>query len=352
MHRTSLTRAAVIPLANVGQTGDRKSGICCYRCGKKYAGYKNNFLQSYSAMHKGVTYLPYCVDCTNDIYRQYLEEYGDAKEAVFQFCRKLDIYWDDSIFDTAFKIAPEHALASTYLAKISAVKYAGKSFDDTIRERGMKISINAEPDGAGSGDEEALTGFGYDIRITPDIIEFWGPGYTESMYKSLEQRKKYWVTQLGGGELDVGTGALIRQICATEIDINAARTAGAPVDKLVNTLNTLLGSAKLKPTQRDDESAAYDKTPMGVWIDRFEQKRPIPEPDPEFQDVDGVIQYITIWFLGHLCKMLGIKNKYCRMYEETIASMRVEHPEVEEADDEDFFNAIFAGQNKGGEDEL
>ena len=81
---------------------------------------------------------------------------------------------------------------------------------------------------------------------------------------------------------------------------------------------------------------------MGGWIQRWEEERPVPEPDEELRDHDGVVKYITTWFLGHLCKMLGIRNTYCKMYEDAIierASIDTEDEEIEI--DEDMFNELF-----------
>lgn len=153
-------------------------------------------------------------------------------------------------------------------------------------------------------------------------------------------------------EVDIGTEAIIRQLCSLELDINRDRAAGRSVDKNVNTLNTLLGSAKLKPTQKkEDADASIDNTPFGVWIRRWENQRPIPEPDPELQDVDGVVRYISIWYLGHLCKMLGIKNTYCKLYEDELAKMRIERPEYDDEDDETMFNDIFGVSDSDEESE-
>ena len=58
---------------------------------------------------------------------------------------------------------------------------------------------------------------------------------------------------------------------------------------------------------------------------------------------DGIVKYISIWFLGHLCKMLGIKNAYCKMYERELEKMRIENPELDEEDDETLFDDIFGG---------
>jgi hypothetical protein len=39
--------------------------------------------------------------------------------------------------------------------------------------------------------------------------------------------------------------------------------------------------------------------------------------------------------------MLGIKNTYCKLYEDEMARLRVERPDLDEEDDEGAFNEIF-----------
>ena len=38
--------------------------------------------------------------------------------------------------------------------------------------------------------------------------------------------------------------------------------------------------------------------------------------------------------MGHLCKMLGVKNGYTKLYDEEIDRLRVEKPEYDGDDDE------------------
>ena len=66
--------------------------------------------------------------------------------------------------------------------------------------------------------------------------------------------------------------------------------------------------------------------------------------DPELSDVDGIIQKISIWFYGHASKMLGIKNMFCKMYDDKMQEYRIEHADADEDDDdEELFNRIFGG---------
>lgn len=318
----------------------------CSRCGKKYSRRKGYFPVSYAILHKGIGYIPVCKDCIDTMYNTYLAQCNNAKDAVRQMCRKLDLYWSESVYEMVSRKSTTRSMMTQYIAKINTVSYAGKSYDDTLSESGTLWSFDEDANSSTDYDD-SNTQAGEIIETPDEIIAFWGSGYSDEMYRELEQRRQYWMSKFPNGiELDVGTEALIRQICSLELDINRDRIAGKSVDKSVNALNNLLGSANLKPTQQKaDGDNAQENTPFGVWIRRWETQRPIPDPDPELEDVDGIIRYISIWFLGHLCKMLGIKNTYCRLYEEEIAKMRVDRPEYEDEDDETLFNDIFGGSN-------
>ncbi len=108
-----------------------------------------------------------------------------------------------------------------------------------------------------------------------------------------------------------------------------------------------MGSANLRPTQtKSEDNSTFDKTPFGVWVRKLENERPVSEPSEDMKDVDGIVRYISVWFLGHLCKMLKIKNSYSRLYEEEIERLRVSHPEYEDEDDESLVYDIFAADGE------
>lgn len=335
----------------------------CFKCGRKYGRRKGYFPVSYAIQHKGIGYIPICKECIDTMYNMYLSQCNDAKSAVRQMCRKLDLFWSESVYEVVTRKSSERSMMTQYIAKINTTSYAGKSYDDTLSNEGTLWNFASgsdteiEEDSTAQGaviesvlDDKDNTDDGY--VASEDVVAFWGAGYSQSMYKELEQRLQYWKSRMPEGfENDVGTEAIIRQICSLELDINRDRAAGRSVDKSVSALNTLLGSANLKPAQRkDDADSSLENTPFGVWIRRWETQRPIPEPDPELEDCDGIVKYISIWFLGHLCKMLGIKNTYCKLYEDAVAKMRVDRPEYEDEDDEAMFNDIF-GDNISAEEQ-
>lgn len=324
------------------------SSSTCRKCGTAYGRLKGYFPVSYSYLYKGTGYLPYCKDCVDGMFAAYLQECKDSKVAVRQMCRKLDLYWSEKVYEAVEKQNSTRSMMTSYISKINAVKLASKSYDDTLREEG---ALWLEPK-AYADVEQVITGIQStdgDAAIPDEVIAFWGPGYTPSMYMELEERRKYLVSKYPSTtELDIGTETLIRQICILEIEINKARMEGKPVDKLINTLNTVLGSANLKPTQKkEDADAELEKMPLGVGIQKWEYSRPLPPTPKEKRDINQVIKNITTWYLGHACKMVGIRNSYCKMYEDAMAELRVENPDHAEEDDDTFLNSVFGDLEEG-----
>ncbi len=326
------------------------SSSTCRKCGTAYGRLKGYFPVSYSYLYKGTGYLPYCKDCVDGMFAAYLQECKDSKVAVRQMCRKLDLYWSEKVYEAVEKQNSTRSMMTSYITKINAVKLASKSYDDTLREEG---ALWLEPK-AYANMETVITGVDISdeaLNVSDDIVLFWGPGYTPSMYMELENRRKYWMSKYPQeAELDIGTEALIRQICSLEIDINKARMEGKPIDKYVNSLNTVLGSANLKPTQKkEDADAELEKMPLGVGIQKWEYSRPLPPTPKEKRDINQVIKNITTWYLGHACKMVGIRNSYCKMYEDAMAELRVENPDHAEEDDDTLLNSVFGDLEEGGD---
>lgn len=321
------------------------STAVCRRCGIAYGKLKGFFPVSYAALYKGTGYLPYCKQCVEDMYVDYLKESGSPKDATRQMCRKLDLYWSDKVFDQTMQKNTPRSVFTTYMTKVNALSFAGKSYDDTLKEEDSMWDF-------GGSEKTTCSELGIDADNIPDnVIAFWGPGYTPEMYTELEQRLQYYRSKMPeGSSQDMNTEMLLRQIAMIEIDINKARADGRPVDKMTNSLSSLLNA--LQKPKKDEVDSAAANTPFGVWNKRWEDQRPMPEIDENLKDVDGIKKYVLIWFYGHLSKMLGVKNSYSKMYEDEIAKYRVERPEYDDDDDETVINDIFGnGDNHDGYEE-
>ena len=322
--------------------------VCC-RCGTAYGRKKGYFPVSYAALYRGSGYLPFCRSCVDAMYNEYLTQCGDSKEAVRQMCRKLDIYWNGTVYERVSKKATTRTMMTNYLQASNNLAYAGKSYDDTLiaenrlweKQGVVPVQEEVAPSPEENDNRDANLS-----DIPEEVISFWGSGYSPEMYENLEQRRTYWVNSLPEEAMqDAGTEARIRQICTLEIDIQRLSAAGKSADKQIGMLNKMLDSIGLNTSQRESD-AALEKTPFGVWIDRLEHERPVADPDPALSDVDGIIQKISIWFLGHAAKMLGIKNMYSKMYEDKMKEFVIESADLDEEDEggyESLFNRIFGG---------
>ena len=47
--------------------------------------------------------------------------------------------------------------------------------------------------------------------------------------------------------------------------------------------------------------------------------------------------------------MVGIRNSYCKMYEDAMAELRVENPDHAEEDDDTLLNSVFGDLEEGGD---
>ena len=322
----------------------------CPKCGMAYASKKGNFPVSYGDTYKGAGYMHLCKKCIESMFEKYMSQCKDAKAAVRQMCRKLDLYWSDSVFESVAKKSSPHSVMMLYISKLNNVSFAGRSYDDTLLDEGNMWRTEKTSASTPDGD-------GVNVPITGEVIAFWGSGYSPEMYERLEQRRKYYMSQYpdtfsdGGGDSNIANDIYLRQLCNLEVSIASDAAAGKSIEKSVNAVNTIMGSLNLKPAQSKsaERDAALENTPMGVWLWRYEKKRPLPsedELDDSVKDVYGIKKYIFTW-MGHVFKIAGKKNAFSKLYEDEIARLRVERPEYD-GDDESLIVNVYS--DEGGDE--
>ena len=137
---------------------------------------------------------------------------------------------------------------------------------------------------------------------------------------------------------------LFKRICFKELEIDKAQKAGKDTKELDKTLQDLMGSMALKPNQNNSNALTEAKT-FGQLIQKWENEKPIPEPEGEFADVDKIGLYLDVFFKGHLSKMMGLKNAFSSLYDRFMKKYTVTRPEYkEDADTEMLFDQIFGSQ--------
>ena len=116
--------------------------------------------------------------------------------------------------------------------------------------------------------------------------------------------------------------------------------AGKDTDKLVKSLNEAMAASNLQPRQNVSNSSS-DTLTFGQLIEKWEAEESI-EPDPEFEDVDGIKKYINVFFKGHLAKMMGLKNAYSQEYDEYMEQYTVTKPTYDEDEESsDIYDTLF-----------
>lgn len=304
----------------------------CVTCGKSYKKLDGNFPASQSELYAGLEYhLPTCKRCLDKLYEHYCIVLGDEDEAIRRVCMKYDIYYDQSLANASRKITKDRSRIHTYISRANLIQYKDKTYDTTIDSESSETIDTIED----------IKKENKNNKVTRKTIQFFGMGYTEEEYQFLQYQYDDWTARH-----ECKTKAqeeLFKNICITQLQIQKATQKGDRIEQLMNAYQNLLGSANIKPNQTNENTLA-DQNTFGTLIKKWENEKPISEPDPEWKDVDGIRKYITVWFLGHLCKMMGIKNSYSQEYEDEIAKFKVEKPEYvddevnENYDLDDMFN--------------
>lgn len=333
----------------------KDGGYSCTRCQRApVTAQRMYFSASKSALYRGNNgFLSICKNCVDELFEEYKAVVGE-KEAVHRLCMKLDFYWNEAVYDGLDTYVGGNAdVAITairkYINRINKTIGQGqglKTYDDTLDEaEALRLR------------EEAAAELEPPVVLNPEltiddidtaIVEEWGEGYKPSQYRRFEARKKYWMSSFQDqSSIPPNELGIVRQIVLTEVRIDDTHQSNERNADLIRTLDGLVGSLNLKPSKmKQVEDQTQSSLPFGLAIKITEDEEPIPEPDPEFDDVDNIVRYISVWFLGHLCKMFNIKNSYSRMYESEIAKYRVERPELDmEEDSEEFFQSIFGDEN-------
>lgn len=325
------------------------SAFFCSRCGKKYKKQVGNFPASKSPLNKGNGYyMTICNHCLEDLFDHYKAALGgDEKAAMRRICLKLDIYWNEEIYGLVSRTNTSASRIKSYISRTNLVKFTGKTYDDTLDEESIYLRpVSIEEMRAVEDDEDAKNAGLPTTSIDVETVLFWGSGFTEDNYHELNNRYEYWTRDLQK-PLPTVEEALYKQVCLQEFVINRNIAAGKSSPQDQKALSELLGNLNIKPSQKakEDESAEFEETPMGVWIKRWEDKLPVPEYHEKAGE-KSLIKYITTWFYGHTAKSLGIRNMYSQVYEDEIERYRVTKPEFEEESDDDILADLVGGDEE------
>lgn len=364
MPKTSKIRSKGSNYTNAPAPSRRTSTVYrCTRCGREHAKQKGLFPSSQSPLFKENNgYLPICTICVDELFDKYKAKLPSEDFAMRRMCMMFDLYWSPSLFETVKKNEETGlSLIRTYISKMNLAKYNGKTFDNTLDEERFAEAaelvsqpmtqqpVEEAPAKPTKKKQDAMPSEA--PAPSADTILFWGTGFTPEIYQDLNLRYQAWTRDLPK-PLDMGVEALYKQLCLQQVNVNLNMMSGKSIDGSQKVISDILAKLGISPDQQtdEDEASIIESTPMGLWIRRWEDKRPLPEEDEDMKDHNNVIRYIHTWFFGHIGKMLGIKSPYTKMYEDEINKFRVERPDLADVDDDDIINDEF-GEGDGVDDE-
>ena len=307
--------------------------LYCHKC--------NTFLSKdtfYSDKNYDSGHYPICKKCVMDMVEQKkkkADEPNETKESVQKVLQMMDLPYMDDFYSDCVKGALDGAKEknrrspfATYLTALKSLpNWKGKTWKDS--------DFGADTD----------TSSGLSKRTArKEIKKIFGVGFSEADYVYLQDQYDDFRsrTQVDSKSQEI----YVTQICLQLLDIDKDRKSGKDVTNKLKALDNLMNAANLQPKQ-NVSNAATDALTFGQLIEKWEQERPIPDPEPEFRDCDGIGKYIRVWFSGHLSKALGLAGGYSDEYERTVSEYTVKKPQYQEDDQSgDIYTQLFGKESE------
>ena len=282
----------------------------CVGCGKIHP--KGNFYVSYNSFHaNGRLYL-----CKDFIKQEVYVHDGSVNIDRFKnILRQLDVPFLNDTYDVAVEsgndVVGSYFRMFNSLPQNKGLTWADSSSIVELTDEEMEEEDNAQQ-------IKTMNKF----RITDSMKLFWGNGFDKEEYLFLENK---FIEYINTYECDTPVmEELLQQAAFESLEIRRKRQQKNDVSKNLKNIQDLLGSANIKPNQETGANANEQVT-FGTLIKKWENEMPIPDPLPEWKEKD-VIQYVKVWFLGHLSKMVGLNNPYAADYEKEIDTYKVDTP--------------------------
>lgn len=305
--------------------------VLCPKCNNFKA--RSNF---YLNKDYDAEFFPICKDCLMKMSTDYdkaTNTYKDNKEKAKHTLMLMDRPFLEEVYDNAV----------TDITNATNEKNRGTAWQQIMvmlsslpQYRNLHWKDSEFKDNSEYNDE-------YEVKENQKTIKKakkrFGPGYNNDEYMFLEQEYQDWTTRY-----ECGTKAqeeIFERLSQKKLEIRKATMNGQPTKDLDKTYQEWLNSGNILPKQVTLDTMSDAQT-LGTLIQKYEETRPLPEIDPELEDVDKIGLYIDTFYRGHASKMLGLKNRFSNLYEKVMSKYTVKPPEYDgETDTEAIFEKIF-----------
>lgn len=261
------------------------------------------------------------------------DEPNETKESVQKVLQMMDRVYDDAFYNECVKGAYDEAKEknrnspfATYITATSSLpQWKGKTWKDSDFGDSL-VSVSEE--------ESKIA-----QKTLKNAKKRFGGGYTNEDYSFLENEYQDWVTRYECNSK--AQEEIFKNLSMNRLERKQAVRDNKPTKEIDKTFQELLATNNIQPRQTGMDSLADAQT-FGTLIQKFEETRPLPEIDPELQDVDKIGLYIDAFFRGHTSKMLGIKNAFSHIYEKVMKQFTVTKPQYDEDEDSEvIFEKVF-----------
>lgn len=326
----SNVRKAYVELARDYNKLIEQDVILCPKCNTFKA--RINFYQN---KNYNSGFFPICKECLLQMATDKNKDgtYKDNKEKAKNTLRIMDLPFIESVYDKAI-IDVTNAVNEKnrgtawqqWMVMLSSLpNWKGKTWKDS------EFKENSEYD-----DE-------YKVKENQKTInrakKRFGSGYSNEEYMWLEEEYQDWCARYTCETK--AQESIFERLSQKKLEIMKATKNGQPTKDLDRTYQDLLNSGNILPKQSSLD-AMSDAQTLGTLIQKYEETRPLPEIDPELEDVDKIGLYIDSFYRGHASKMLGLKNRFSNLYEKVMSKYTVKPPEYDdETDTEVIFEKIF-----------
>ena len=258
----------------------------------------------------------------------------DNKQKTIDVFKKLDLPFIEDDFDAQIRFIADNVnekiretAFQQYIVMVKSLpQYKDKTFADS------KFNYNSIDNDSGEDTKIVL-------KTLKSAKKRFRSDFSNEDLMFLENEYQDWISRYECNTKAQET--IIERIAFKKWEINKATKAGLNTKDLDKTLQELLGSINLLPRQNSG-NALSDSLTFGQLIEKWEEEKPIPEPSPEFKDVDGIGKYIRVWFKGHLARAFGLDNGYSKEYDEYIEQYKVKKQEFsEDGRSDDIYESLF-----------
>lgn len=258
----------------------------CILCSKQKTPY--NFSKHRNTMMKSD--FGFCKECLKKIVPD--EDVNNA----FEMLRLMNIPFVSDVWENAVEISGVADNVFSKYLQLIATKRQYEDFADSVYEN-----------------EEMYDESGAPFELNDDIIAKWGSRDNNAEYIELEKAYEILV-KIKEPSSYLDQQRYIQNIKLSKA-LDAALESGA---KEISTLRKSYAE-DLKELGLDVISAQKDeKRSLGQRIAEWEREEPLPSLGKEFDDVDGINNYIRKWFLIPMKRVFGraTEEEISELYEE------------------------------------